>query len=140
MNNLRLLIRNLILERKMREAQLTGNKVAAWGSKEHIGDLETRISDMISWRDRQRKGSEARANYSRIVQRLKSELRSAKRNPSLGLNEGIIAEGGAVGHLMHLYDNRELTFGEIKGILTAASSGELEEVSEKLDGLNIVFT
>ena len=48
--------------------------------------------------------------------------------------------GGAVGHLMHLYDNRDLTFGEIVDILSSAASGELEKVSEKLDGLNLVFS
>lgn len=48
--------------------------------------------------------------------------------------------GGAVGHLQHLYDNRDLTFNEIAGILTSAASGRLEKVSEKLDGLNLVFS
>jgi hypothetical protein len=48
--------------------------------------------------------------------------------------------GGAVGHLAHLYDNRDLTFGEIADILTSAASGKLEKVSEKLDGLNLVFS
>ena len=47
---------------------------------------------------------------------------------------------GAAGHLMHLYDDAELTFGEIKDILTRASKGQLEQVTEKLDGRNIVFT
>lgn len=49
-------------------------------------------------------------------------------------------EGGAVGHLSHLYDNPELTFGEIKGILSSAADGTLERVSEKLDGLNLVIS
>jgi hypothetical protein len=48
--------------------------------------------------------------------------------------------GGAVGHLMHLYDDPDLTFGEIKEILESASQGQLEEATEKLDGRNIVFT
>lgn len=48
--------------------------------------------------------------------------------------------GGAVGHLYHLYDNPDLSFGEIKSIIKAASAGKLEKVSEKLDGLNLVFT
>lgn len=48
--------------------------------------------------------------------------------------------GGAVGHLMHLYDDPDLTFGEIKEILESASQGRLEEATEKLDGRNIVFT
>jgi hypothetical protein len=47
---------------------------------------------------------------------------------------------GAAGHLMHLYDDPSLTFGEIKEILKNASTGELEQVTEKLDGRNIVFS
>lgn len=49
-------------------------------------------------------------------------------------------EGGAVGHLQHLYDNLDLTFGEIKELLTSAAEGRLESVTEKLDGLNLVFS
>lgn len=48
--------------------------------------------------------------------------------------------GGAAGHLQHLYDNLDLTFGEIKDIIANASDGKLEKVSEKLDGMNLVFT
>lgn len=48
--------------------------------------------------------------------------------------------GGAVGHLYHLYDNPDLTFGEIKDIIKSAAAGKLTQVSEKLDGLNLVFT
>jgi len=52
----------------------------------------------------------------------------------------MLTEGGLVGHLMHLYDNRELKFGEIKKILRKASTGRLEKVSEKMDGMNLVFS
>jgi len=55
-------------------------------------------------------------------------------------NTNLLTCGGAVGHLQHLYDNRDLTFNEIEDILTAAASGNLEKVSEKLDGLNLVFS
>jgi len=48
--------------------------------------------------------------------------------------------GGAVGHLQHLHDNRDLTFKEIFNILEAAADGKLESVSEKLDGLNLTFS
>ena len=47
---------------------------------------------------------------------------------------------GAAGHLSHLHENRNLTFAELKDVLTSASHGELECVSEKYDGINIVFT
>ena len=48
--------------------------------------------------------------------------------------------GGAAGHCPHLYENTELTFAELKDVLTKASEGKLERVSEKLDGINIVFS
>ena len=64
------------------------------------------------------------------------------RNYSLLRNfvRSVLSEGGAVGHLQHLYDNLDLTFGEIKEIISSASEGNLEKVSEKLDGMNLVFT
>jgi len=48
--------------------------------------------------------------------------------------------GGAAGHLQHLYENLGLTFGEIKEVLASAAAGKLEGVTEKLDGMNLVFT
>ena len=44
--------------------------------------------------------------------------------------------GGVAGHLMHLYDNRDLTFNKLSKVLYKASSGELEG-TEKTDGYNI---
>jgi hypothetical protein len=58
----------------------------------------------------------------------------------LALKNLMISEGGAVGHLSHLTDNRELTFAEIKEVIISATEGKLEKVSEKLDGMNLVFT
>lgn len=68
----------LMVEAKLREVDVTDGK-AEWGSDDHIQDLQSRIDDLIKWRDRQRKGTEARANYSRLVSRLRSELKSAQR-------------------------------------------------------------
>jgi hypothetical protein len=48
--------------------------------------------------------------------------------------------GGAAGHLMHLYDDRSLKFVDLKAILASAAEGRLERVTEKFDGLNLVFT
>ena len=41
--------------------------------------------------------------------------------------------GGVAGHMDHLYENRDLTFSEMKEILEAASNGELT-AEEKVDG------
>ena len=47
--------------------------------------------------------------------------------------------GGLAGHMSHLYDNRELTFGKMKEIFEAASSGKLK-VAEKTDGQNLFIS
>ena len=70
---------NLIVEKKIREADLTDGSKTSFGSTKHIKDLESRLEDLTAWRDRQRKGSEARANYARLIGKLRSELASAKR-------------------------------------------------------------
>ena len=44
--------------------------------------------------------------------------------------------GGVAGHLMHLYDNRDLSYNDIADILSKASRGELVG-TEKTDGFNI---
>jgi hypothetical protein len=67
----------LVVEAKMREADMSDGTKVTWGSDAHINELQTRIADLVRWRDRQRKGTEARANYARLISRLKSELRSA---------------------------------------------------------------
>ena len=69
----------MLQEKRIREADVTGDKKVPFGSKEHISDLKMRIADLEKWRNNQRKGSEARANYSRLISRLRSELKSAER-------------------------------------------------------------
>jgi hypothetical protein len=64
---------------RMREADVSDGRRVSWGSTDHIEDLENRIADLSRWRDKQKKGSEARANYSRLISRLRAELSSAKK-------------------------------------------------------------
>lgn len=75
---LREYIRTLV-ESRLRETDITDGSRVPFGSKSHLEDLDMRISDLERWRDRQRRGSEARANYSRLISRLRSELRAAQR-------------------------------------------------------------
>lgn len=69
----------LVVERKMREADVSDGSRVPHGSSKHVKDLESRISSLVQWRDKQKRGSEARANYSRLISRLKGELSSARR-------------------------------------------------------------
>ena len=49
-------------------------------------------------------------------------------------------EGGAAGHMAHIYDYTDLTLAEVKDIITNLFSGKVEDVTEKLDGMNIQCT
>ena len=51
----------------------------------------------------------------------------------------LLLEVGVAGHMNHLYDNGDLTFGKLKEIFTAASNGELEG-TEKTDGQNLYIS
>ena len=72
---------HLVLEARLREVDVTDGK-AEMGSEKHVTDLQNRIEDLTKWRDRQRRGTETRANYSRLITRLRAELKSAMRQAS----------------------------------------------------------
>lgn len=59
------------------------------------------------------------------------------------LNEQLLLEGGAAGHMSHPFDERDLTFGDFKKIIDAGLSGDLtfeEDPTEKTDGQNVFAT
>ena len=59
------------------------------------------------------------------------------------LTEGLITEGGAAGHMAHPFDERDLTFGDLKQLIRLSLEGELdieESVTEKSDGQNLQVT
>ncbi len=66
------------------------------------------------------------------------------REKSLHLDEGyIIVEGGAAGHLMHPWDNDDLTFLDLQEIISKFISGNADSeryISEKPDGQNLFIT
>jgi len=64
----------------------------------------------------------------------------AQARSRLGMNEDIILEGGAYGHMSHPFDDMDLTFGDLKILITNALQGKLEMTSEKTDGMNIMIS
>ena len=71
------------------------------------------------------------------------ERRTSKEAPSFWVNEDLILEGGAAGHMSHPFDNKELTFGDFKNLIDSGLRGELnfeEEPTEKTDGQNVFAT
>jgi hypothetical protein len=57
--------------------------------------------------------------------------------------ENLLTEGGAYGHMAHPFDDKELTFGDLKKIIELGLGGQLnreDNVTEKLDGQNIMVS
>ena len=55
----------------------------------------------------------------------------------------LIAEGGAYGHMSHPFDDKDLTFKDLKNIIEMGLGGQLsreDNVSEKLDGQNLMIS
>jgi hypothetical protein len=71
---------SLVVEKRVREADISDGSRARHGSGKHIKDLERRIKELMHFRDKHKRGSEKRSEYSRLIGRLKSELASAKRS------------------------------------------------------------
>ena len=55
----------------------------------------------------------------------------------------LLNEGGAYGHMAHPFDDKDLTFGDLKKIIELGLGGNLsreDNVTEKLDGQNIMIS
>ena len=73
--------------------------------------------------------SNKQSELERRVKKLESLARKYK-----------IFEGGASGHMAHIYDYTDMTLSDIKDIIIKLFSGEIEDVTEKLDGMNMQCT
>lgn len=64
-------------------------------------------------------------------------------NEDISPKTPLLSEGGAAGHMMHPFDDLEMTFGEMKDIIYQSLSGKLSvnsHVTEKIDGQNLMVT
>lgn len=57
-----------------------------------------------------------------------------------GEEPDMIEEGGGAGHMMSPWEAADMSFGKIRKFIWDAMSGKLENVTEKLDGQNLMAT
>ena len=55
------------------------------------------------------------------------------------MDNKLLLEGAVAGHMNHIYDNGEMTFGELKQLLQAIADGRVRG-TEKTDGQNIFLS
>jgi hypothetical protein len=67
-----------------------------------------------------------------LTSQIPTEKQKSKKN---NLKEGVLNEGGAYGHMNHPFDTEmNLTFGDLKIIISNALQGKLDFTREKTDG------
>lgn len=79
-----------IVEAKIKdlgEVDLADGRRSAYGSPDHINDIQETIASVTRARNRHKKGSAARENYSRAISRLKVELSKAQKHAESILRE-----------------------------------------------------
>jgi len=77
------------------------------------------------------------------MEKLHQDKQLDKGNLKVVYTEGLLMEGGAYGHMSHPFDDKELTFGDLKKIIELGLGGQLnreDNVTEKLDGQNIMIS
>ena len=47
------------------------------------------------------------------------------------MNNKLLLEGAVAGHMNHIYDNGEMTFGELKQLIQAISDGKVRGTEKK---------
>jgi hypothetical protein len=74
-----------------------------------------------------------------------SNKKEPTKSPKPGtlMNESLLLEGGAYGHMSHPFDDKGLTFGDFKRIIDISLQGRLDlesAATEKTDGQNLFIT
>jgi hypothetical protein len=80
---------------------------------------------------------------SAVQKAAKKYARSVSERISIVEDLDLIVEGGAYGHMNHPFDDKNLTFGDLKKIITDGLGGNLNRedgVTEKLDGQNLMIS
>jgi hypothetical protein len=95
-------------------------------------DLEKQLVVLYNKAFKMLPNSPAQMKVRVEIDKIRKQLESSKKE---NVNESILLEGGAYGHMNHPFDiEMNLTFGDLKQIVVRALNGDLELAREKTDG------
>ena len=95
-------------------------------------DLEKELIVLYNKAFKMMPNSPAQMKVRAEIDKIRKQLESSKKE---SVNESILLEGGAYGHMAHPFDiEMGLTFGDLKQIVVRALNGDLELAREKTDG------
>jgi hypothetical protein len=100
--------------------------------KEGLKDLEKELVVLYNKAFKLMPKSPAQMKVRAEIDKIKKQIDTLKKE---SINESLLLEGGAYGHMNHPFDiEMNLTFGDLKQIVTKALNGDLELTREKTDG------
>jgi hypothetical protein len=101
-------------------------------TNEGLKDLEKELVVLYNKAFKMMPMSPAQMKVRAEIDKLKKQIDLLKKE---NINESLLLEGGAYGHMNHPFDiEMNLTFGDLKNIVTKALNGDLELAREKTDG------
>ena len=103
----------------------------------HSGNTLNQLTDEEPTPVDDDRGNEQHDDYE-IVKEVLSLTSDIPRN-----GKELLLMGGAYGHMSHPFDDKDLTFGDLKKIITLGLSGQLnreDNVTEKTDGQNLMVS
>ena len=107
------------------------------GSPKYADDRERRFKKFFGYFDK--------GVFSMMVNKFKKlfEDKNILNRIDISKELNLIIEGGAYGHMSHPFDDKNLTFKDLKNIIEMGLGGQLsreDNVSEKLDGQNLMIS
>jgi len=124
-----------------KRAELTGKQLGSGMTLLNTLEESLDLSNEINMIVEDKKFSELSRKYLEGPLNPKPQKKSAIKDKSI--NENLLLEGGAYGHMAHPFDDNKLTFADLKKIIKLGLSGELnreDNVTEKTDGQNLMIT
>ena len=101
-------------------------------TNEGLKELEKELVVLYNKAFKMMPNSPAQMKVRAEIDKIRKQLESSKKE---SVNESILLEGGAYGHMNHPFDiEMNLTFGDLKQIVTKALNGDLDLAREKTDG------
>ena len=122
------------------DAKKLKSKLDGDGSEEYepieegasVTDLEKQLVVLYNKAFKMMPKSPAQMKVRAEIDKLRKQIDKLQKE---SINESLLMEGGAYGHMNHPFDiEMNLTFGDLKQIVTNALNGDLELAREKTDG------
>ena len=102
------------------------------GEGSTLTDLEKELVVLYNKAFKMMPKSPAQMKVRAEIDKIRKQIDKLKKE---NINESLLLEGGAYGHMNHPFDiQMNLTFGDLKNIVTKALTGDLELAREKTDG------